>query len=76
MSDVLVVALATGLIVCLAALLVARTVLIERAAGDGTAEDRPFSRPLSVRRLDWIAIVVAVLVVAVGLLRVVLGTVG
>lgn len=75
MSDKLVVVLASVLIVFLAAILVARTVLIERAAGDGTVREEAMRRARGVRRLDLVAILLAVLVVAMGLLRVVLGTV-
>lgn len=76
MSDQVVVWLSVGLIVILCAALVTRTVLVERAAGTGTAESGRYQRPLLVRRLDLVLLVGGIALVAAGILRVVLGTLG
>lgn len=76
MSDAVLVWLSVGLIVLLGAALVTRTVLVERTAGTGTAESVRYHRPRLVRRLDLGLLVGAALLVAAGILRIVLGTLG
>lgn len=76
MSDQLLLWLSGGLIVALGATLVVRTVLAERAAGNGGDDVQPFRRPFAVRRLDVLGVILAVLLVAAGITRVVLGTIG
>lgn len=76
MSDVGLMWAATVLILALATTLIVRTVAAERAAGEGGGQAEPFHRPLLVRRLDRVGVLLAVIVVAVGVLRVFLGTIG
>lgn len=76
MTDEALLWVSSGLILCLAATLVIRTVLVERAAGDGGGAPVLFRRPLAVRRLDLLGVLLAVLLVSAGVLRVFLGTIG
>lgn len=76
MSDTLIVALSALLLAGLAVTLVIRTVLAERSAGTGSQRGPTFVPPALVRRLDLVAVTLAVLAVTTCILRVVLGTTG
>lgn len=76
MSDIELLWTATVLILALATTLIVRTVAVERAAGEGGGQAEPFHRPLLVRRLDRLGVLLAAIVVIVGILRVFLGTIG
>jgi hypothetical protein len=76
MADKLLVSLSAVLLVSLAVTLVIRTVLAEQSAGTGSEAAHAFDRPTLVRSLDIACAALALSAVTLGVLRVVLGTVG
>lgn len=76
MADKLLVSLSAVLLVSLAVTLVIRTVLAEQSAGTGSEPAPAFERPTLVRSLDIACAALAFSAVTLGILRVVLGTVG